>query len=326
MTYTNHYHFVSIPRRLLTIHTQCLPRERPPPPNNHGLQTPRIAAVGGRLTLWWLRTTGAGLRRSFVAPSAATTNSNNLGKQTWLTLLAWPIHIKFRYYCYYYLDYIIYRLNKKKLSDIPIHIKFRYYYYIMMMSKFMFYARPSRYWPNCWDGKTKKKRKRGRYPTKPDLPRNPSCVAAPSLLLSTAPMPSPQPPPVSPLPVSFCARALYRRRRQGSYGQWVASHSIHGRTTLLKLHRSVATFWSSLQCVIRQINKSGEMMYEKIKKLDKELARYKEQICKTHPAHPRRSSRPVPSDSSSTSTCQLKFNLYSISATTLSVLLFVLLF
>jgi hypothetical protein len=45
--------------------------------------------------------------------------------------------------------------------------------------------------------------------------------------------------------------------------------------------------------VIRQINKWGEMMYEKIKKLDKELARYKEQICKTHPAHPRRSSRRI---------------------------------
>ena len=122
------YHFVSIPRRLLTIHTQCLPRERPPPPNNHGLRTPRIAAAGGCLTLWWLRTADADLRRSFVASSAATTNSNNLGKQTWLTLLAWPINIKFRYY-YYYLDYIIYRLNKQELSDIPIHIKFRYYYY-----------------------------------------------------------------------------------------------------------------------------------------------------------------------------------------------------
>jgi hypothetical protein len=210
MIYTNRYHFVSIPRRLLTIHTQCLPRERPPPPNNHGLRTPRIAAAGGRLTLWWLRTADASLRCSFVAPSAATTNSNNLGKQTWLTLLAWPIHIKFRYY-YYYLDYIIYRLNKQELSDIPIHIKIRYYYYyIMMMSKFMFYARPSHYLPNCWDEKTKKKRKRGRYSTKPGLPRNPSCVAAPSLLLSTALVPPPQPPPVSPLSAFFCACALCR--------------------------------------------------------------------------------------------------------------------
>jgi hypothetical protein len=157
--------------------------------------------------------------------------------------------------------------------------------------------------------KNQKKRKRGRYPTKRDLPCNPSCVAAPSLLLSTAPMTPPQPPPVSPLPASFCACALCRwkrgesartesdvathktqadsrtahahncvmgaatasggappgpgavarypgpdrqvrfsatvfcrRRRQGSYGRSVASHSICGRTTLLKPHRSMATF------------------------------------------------------------------------------------
>ena len=180
MIYTNRYHFVSIPRRLLTIHTQCLPREWPPPPNNHGLRTPRIAATGGRLTLWWLRTAGAGLRLSFVASSAATTNSNNLGKQTWLTLLAWPIHIKFRYY-YYYLDYIIYRLNKQELSDIPIHIKFRYYYYyIMMMSKFMFYAWLSHYWPNCWDGKTKKKGKEEGTPQNLIFPVTPHVLSPPA--------------------------------------------------------------------------------------------------------------------------------------------------
>ena len=56
-----------------------------------------------------------------------------------------------------------------------------------------------------------------------------------------------------------------------------------GRIGCFSFVEFVCVNWDVLYCSLFQINKRGDSVDEKIKKLDAELSRYKEQIKKTRP-------------------------------------------
>ncbi|KAF0914590.1 hypothetical protein E2562_030666 [Oryza meyeriana var. granulata] len=120
---------------------------------------------------------------------------------------------------------------------------------------------------------------------------------------STASAASSRPPPSASPPLHSCTRAgllaatpqLERRRHQGGYKEKI-QEARHPRTTLPPTPKSSPPmkkiFGSkknqepppSIQDATDRISKRGDSVDEKIKKLDAELARYKDQIKKTSPS------------------------------------------